>query len=53
MTERVHKIITDHAREGAVLRTAFFADHAAQVDQVARAMAPSLAAGGKILAQGS
>ena len=49
MTERVHKIITDHAREGAALRTAFFADHAAQVAEVARAMALCLAAGGKIL----
>ena len=49
MTERVHKIITDHARDGAVLRTAFFADHAAQVAEVARTMALCLTAGGKIL----
>ena len=49
MTERVHKIITDHAHDGAVLRKAFFADHAAQVAEVARAMALCLTAGGKIL----
>lgn len=49
MTERVHKIITDHAHDGAELRKTFFADHAAQVAEVARAMALCLTAGGKIL----
>ena len=49
MTERVHKIITDHAQDGAALRKTFFADNAPQVAEVARAMALSLAAGGKIL----
>ncbi|NCC77535.1 MAG: phosphoheptose isomerase, partial [Clostridia bacterium] len=38
MTERVHKIITDHAHDGAVLRKVFFADHASQVAEAARAM---------------
>jgi D-sedoheptulose 7-phosphate isomerase len=49
MTEGVERIIMTHAQDGAQLRTAFFADHAAQVAEVARAMALSLTAGGKIL----
>ncbi|MDP3429959.1 MAG: SIS domain-containing protein, partial [Desulfomicrobium sp.] len=53
MTERVHKIITDHAHDGAELRKTFFADHAAQVAEVARAMALCLTAGGKILCCGN
>ncbi len=49
MTERVERMIMTHAQDGAALRTAFFADHAGQVAEVARAMALSLTAGGKIL----
>ncbi len=49
MTDRVLRIITTHAQDGATLRTAFFADHAEQVAEVARAMALSLTGGGKIL----
>ncbi len=49
MTERVRKIITDHALEGAALRKEFFEANAELVAEVARAMALSLTAGGKIL----
>jgi len=49
MSESAERLIIDYAEEGAALRTRFFADNAALVDQVARALAVSLARGGKIL----
>ena len=48
MTERVRKIITDHALDGAALRKEFFEANAELVAEVARAMALSLTAGGKM-----
>lgn len=49
MTDKVLRIITTHAEDGAALRTAFFAAHASQVAEAARAMALCLTGGGKIL----
>lgn len=49
MTDKVLRIITTHAEDGAALRTAFFAAHAPQVAEAARAMALCLTGGGKIL----
>jgi D-sedoheptulose 7-phosphate isomerase len=49
MTERVRRIITDHAQDGARLRIAFFDQNADLVAGAARAMALCLAGGGKIL----
>jgi D-sedoheptulose 7-phosphate isomerase len=49
MTERVRRIITDHAQDGAKLRVSFFADNADRVAEAARAMALCLTGGGKIL----
>lgn len=49
MTERVRQLIAAHAHDGARLRERFFADHAEVVVEAAKAMALSLAHGGKIL----
>lgn len=49
MAERVWQMIMDHAQDGARLRERFFADNADRLAETARAMALSLAGGGKIL----
>lgn len=49
MSEDTERLIVAYAEEGAALRSRFFADNAALVDRVARALAVALARGGKIL----
>lgn len=49
MSQRVRRMISEHAQEGARLRTEFFEHNADRVAEAARAMALSLAGGGKIL----
>lgn len=49
MTEQVRHIIMAHSEDGARLRERFFAANADRLAETGRAMALSLAAGGKIL----
>lgn len=49
MTEKVRQLIAAHAHDGARLRKRFFADHGEALVEAAKAMALSLAQGGKIL----
>lgn len=49
MSESTVRIILEYAEAGAAIRSRFFADNAALIDQVARTMAVALARGGKLL----
>lgn len=53
MSKNPHDIIKEHAQAGVRAREAFFASHADAVCEAARAMASSIAAGGKILICGN
>ncbi|GAB7079102.1 D-sedoheptulose 7-phosphate isomerase [Megalodesulfovibrio paquesii] len=53
MSDNALSMVLTHGQEGAVLRTAFFQNHAQQVVDIARHIALRLAEGGKVLLCGN